>query len=124
MAIHGIDRVRGGTYAQIHLPYYQTKTLTDELKTVSNSCFHCGMTGHYIKTCPQRPHNSSNEVTPLPPISGLAQLCTRCGRNSHKVQDCYATTNIQGLCSRCRRAGHADSQCYAKTDIVGNSLSN
>jgi GAG-polyprotein viral zinc-finger len=71
--------------------------------------------------------------------------CTRCGRNSHTVQDCYAKTDVDGRaiepsdiesdesesdssasaqdgCYRCGRKGHWQSECYARTDANGNSL--
>lgn len=68
-------------------------------------------------------------------------LCLRCGRDNHKVKNCYAKTNIEGeeiiefdsdlesdsdsdsdCCYRCGRIGHYASECYAKTDINGKRI--
>ena len=69
--------------------------------------------------------------------------CSRCGRNSHSVSNCYARTNAngqalessdsessdsescdseQGACYRCGRDSHVARDCYARTHINGCSL--
>ena len=62
--------------------------------------------------------------------------CSRCGRNSHSVKDCFAKTTAHGqvfqysesesstyleedACYRCGRTGHFVRDCFAKTDING-----
>ena len=87
---------------------------------------------------------SSGQSSKKSTVSG----CTRCGRKSHKIQNCYAKTSLDGSCLeplgdsqsctdgdassssgedvddcfRCGRPGHFRSACYAKTDINGYFL--
>jgi cellular nucleic acid-binding protein len=64
-------------------------------------------------------------------------LCLRCGRSEHRVQNCYAKTNVEGemileldsdsdsdsdCCYRCGRTGHHVQNCYAKTNIEGEMI--
>ena len=71
--------------------------------------------------------------------------CSRCGRDSHFVSKCYATTDVNGneivefeieedeedddedsnecnCCYRCGREGHYANNCYAKYDITGKYI--
>jgi hypothetical protein len=63
--------------------------------------------------------------------------CSRCGRDSHSVKDCFARTHLngqafdsfdsesdssesdRGACYRCGRSTHFAQDCYAKTHING-----
>ena len=51
MDFHGIDNVRGGSYANIVLTEWQTKALETELRTCNNLCFKCGKSGHFSSQC-------------------------------------------------------------------------
>jgi hypothetical protein len=62
--------------------------------------------------------------------------CSRCGRDSHSVKDCFARTNVngqaldsfdsesdssesdQGACYRCGRSTHFAKDCYARTTVL------
>lgn len=58
-------------------------------------------------------------------------LCLRCGRNSHFVNQCFATYDFEGnlisqpqqnkvvdtSCSRCGRSDHTADKCYANYNI-------
>ena len=79
---------------------------------------------------------------PLPGNSNrnIRKACSRCGRDSHSVSNCFARTNAngeglessdsesetslleQGACFRCGRDTHLARDCYARTDINGFSL--
>jgi predicted GIY-YIG superfamily endonuclease len=77
---------------------------------------------------------SENDRTTLQKELWSSQnLCYRCGRNSHFVADCYATTDVNGnklvpnltvksRCSRCGRDNHSSDQCYARTDDNGKKI--
>ena len=58
-------------------------------------------------------------------------VCSRCGRDSHSIQECYAKTSVDGKslqtsksegCFRCGRHSHSTWHCYARTDVYGNRL--
>jgi hypothetical protein len=107
----------------------------------NNRCFHCGISGHFIKSCPDK----NNDI-----------ICTRCGRN-HLSSLCYAKKDINEniiydyssdssdshdiiqttqeekasiaeidrqytICSRCKKMGHYRSSCYETNDIYGDSI--
>lgn len=69
--------------------------------------------------------------------------CLRCGRNNHFIQNCYATTHVNGKsltnkmlgiktsrddeqrfkgCERCGRDSHLIDTCYASTYITGETI--
>jgi Helicase conserved C-terminal domain/RecQ zinc-binding/GAG-polyprotein viral zinc-finger len=67
--------------------------------------------------------------------------CSRCGRDSHSVKDCFARTNVngqvleasdssfsdqpacyRGRCSRCGRDSHSVKDCFARTNVNGQDL--
>lgn len=63
-------------------------------------------------------------------LYGATDCCSRCGRNTHFVKDCWASRNVDGkiiedyedACYRCGRDGHYASDCYAKRDINGKYI--
>lgn len=51
MAKHGIDKVRGGSYANRVLDKTQKAALVRELRGASDRCMTCGHTGHFAAWC-------------------------------------------------------------------------
>lgn len=51
MIKYGVNNVRGGSYSQIILYDWQIKSLENEFKSTKNSCFKCGLLGHYANAC-------------------------------------------------------------------------
>ena len=86
MEEYGIDNVRGGTFCKVKLPQYQIKTLNGMINSKNDTCFKCGLKGHFITNCPNK---KQDEVK-------SDKLCTRCGRNTHFVDKCYAKKHISG----------------------------
>jgi predicted GIY-YIG superfamily endonuclease len=77
MMKHGIANVRGGSYCEIILPKHVEDILLRELRGDADLCFVCGADDHWGAACPQK-------------------KCTRCGRNNHSVENCYAATYLNG----------------------------
>jgi cellular nucleic acid-binding protein len=56
-------------------------------------------------------------------IWGAQDKCTRCGREGHFVDNCYAKTvidgggRVTGVCYRCGNKGHYAQNCYATTHV-------
>lgn len=63
----------------------------------------------------------------------MDDLCFRCMRRGHFVEECYAKTTVGGIliesdtesgtesCERCGRVGHSIDRCYAKKTVDGLS---
>jgi hypothetical protein len=61
----------------------------------------------------------------LPQAIKEEKLCSRCGRDSHFIGRCYASTHLNGSvlpCLRCGRDSHSKKSCYAKKHIDGTIL--
>lgn len=85
MKQHGVDKVRGGTYS--------TLTLTTEVKEHLNR---------------ELNHAASHSIAGGPVDRKDSKLnCTRCHRNTHKIEDCKAKTTYEGeyLCSGTTKEG-------------------
>ena len=129
MAKYGIDNVRGGTYCQIILDNKTKKFLENEIRGMSNKCYNCGQSDHFIKDCKKK-------------------NCARCGRQGHLTNHCYARWHVSGkqliskrkrknsaedgiqiprdenkICFRCGRKGHLAQICYAKKHLNSESIS-
>jgi hypothetical protein len=82
MADHGIDNVRGGSFCQRDLPKESIKTIKRMINGAKNKCQNCDKAGHYINKCPTKNKKSKS--------------CSRCGRNNHTDDKCYAKTYSTG----------------------------
>jgi hypothetical protein len=51
MSRYGIHRVRGGAYAQLHLPAVTVSMLRRELQSTESACYTCGESDHIAKDC-------------------------------------------------------------------------
>lgn len=93
MVLHGIERVRGGSYCSFVLSPENIDTLTQELRHAQNLCMRCGHAGHYAKVCDA---DFDVDGIELPTMDWVPSKCFRCGRTSHWTRDCYAGTHADG----------------------------
>ena len=66
------------------------------------------------------------------PSKKIVKVCERCGRDSHKAKECYATKHVNGctieeedeedVCKRCGRDSHKAKECYATKHVKGFTI--
>ncbi len=57
MRVHGVDRVRGGSWSGVHLPSYEVVHIQRRLDHAAGRCLRCGDLGHAAGGC--RCHRAS-----------------------------------------------------------------
>lgn len=145
MAKYGVDKVRGGAYAQIALPPETKEVLTRELRGASDACFTCGKHGHFASACPKKKEEivwvcgeCKSEYDTKREAEACCEEpeCTRCGRTGHTRAQCYAQSHEDGYalkstsghrtgggtCYRCGHSGHYANDCYASRHRRGYDL--
>lgn len=90
MSKYGIENVRGGAYCQLVLDKHTVEFIQKEIDSATDKCYKCGSKGHFAKQCKGRLY------------------CTRCGRNTHTIDTCYANTTLEGK-SLAQNMGHDSS---------------
>lgn len=73
MSQHGIDNVRGGSYAAIDLGADVIDALVTEIVSATGACLRCHRPGHMISYCPLRHCVASSAVTP--PVLRASEAC-------------------------------------------------
>lgn len=102
MIIHGFDNVRGSIWT-LCSPFTRDNYI--EFKNcaigVKDLCRNCGKSGHYADKCNSTKadwlitcDNFSRETRKYKKDD--KQTCTRCGRYTHVVDNCYAKTHLNG----------------------------
>jgi hypothetical protein len=106
MAKYGWWKVRGGSWCQVNLESCPLELLEFQGLTLPEP----------LRQTERKPNRN------------IPSCCSRCGRDSHFVKDCFAKTHVNGLaldtceqdaCYRCGRSTHFAKDCYAKTHING-----
>lgn len=123
MMKYGFANVRGGAYSKVELTQVEIDLLRRELSGAKDLCFGCGAAGHFVSACPlsksakqdapqakqavaSKAAQSRPLAEPAPPlVTGLVSIanaltgstiCSRCGRENHTADKCYAKTNTRG----------------------------
>lgn len=124
MRIHGVDKVRGGSFMQIVLSSEERRTLekgasvgcTQTQRHNSNLCVRCGKPGHIANNCIETTDSNGKSLAHVPlsrsiPFKNInpetyevsmKAPCYRCGRYSHWAPDCFATVHVDGRSLRPR----------------------
>lgn len=111
MSIHGIDKVRGGSYVNIHLDEGQVNALKREFRGASDACTRCGRIGHFMAEC-YATHDTDGEI-----------IADDAGSMSGSESGCDDEEDTdERVCFRCGRAGHFERGCYAKRDTDGKRI--
>lgn len=66
MAEHGIDNVRGGSYASVMLGVEERKKATQQIRAVMNQCYKCGRHGHVSAKCTKSKSAGTPVSSPSP----------------------------------------------------------
>ena len=107
MRRYGVHRVRGGSYTRIHLDHEEIRILTREIRSSTDACWKCGVSGHVSTVCPDLDYgdDSSDDNSSLEDGAD----------SDHKDYP-------NDTCYRCGREGHWASRCYARYDVCGRRL--
>ena len=91
---HGIENVRGGKYCKMKLDDLDMQMIHRDTCQKTNTCFHCGLQGHFISQCPNK-NKKEKEKTSIKRI--IKKKCAFCGRLNHTSNNCFAQTDIYGV---------------------------
>lgn len=109
MKKYGIQNVRGGSYTQLELPEDSVQTIEKEILGNADKCYKCQQYGHFARNCSEEAEECwecdycERQFTTRfgcmiheKSCAKITSACRRCGRDSHWVKDCYASTHIKG----------------------------
>jgi hypothetical protein len=102
---YGIDNVRGGTFSASFLTEEIKKVIIQMIRNATDKCFKCGG-DHFVDKCqsgitgtnPPEPQSSVDNICEsITKMAINSKYCTRCGRNTHTIEKCYAKTTLKGV---------------------------
>lgn len=106
MAEHGINNVRGGSYAQVDLPPSTVEVLEQEMMAAFDRCYLCKQPGHVAAQCPTKKANQQGRIN----------HCLATGkRKSSLIMTEAGRETCLGLTTkgeRCKRSSYLNSNGY------------
>ena len=122
MALHGIDRVRGGSYSQTILPKFVKYLLVREIRGATNKCFRCGASDHFASHCDLASMASVGSSNNRRSKSHV--VCFKCNARGHYANECpqrrlqASSTSTRNItCYTCQQKGHYASACPSRFKV-------
>jgi hypothetical protein len=132
-----IDWVRGGSFVAVDLSPYRP-TIVQMLRTRLDTCFRCGVKGHFAAKCQQSTTWPPSTPTTAPTPTPRLDACFRCGVTGHFSAQCQqsslspstlssssspssspssssSSTPRLDACFRCGVTGHFAAKCQQST---------
>ena len=140
MEKHGVENVRGASYAQMELDETQRETLEREFRSAKDACMKCGRSGHFAKSCYSKKVEYEDDDEDEEEEEEEEYGCEFCDRTFTTVFGCSVhertckekstthyyvkktTSKKQNACYRCGNTGHYATDCYASRHVKGYSL--
>ena len=119
MAIHGINKVRGGAYVERKLDEIQQDALNREIRGVKDLCTICGRSGHWAKDCYAETDVSGCKIYDSESEDEIIQ-CIDCKKeftseNTFQKHNCKPKESSQkfkfNTCYNCKEYGHLEYDC-------------
>ena len=127
MKMFGVDNVRGGAYTQQDLPDGFKNMIEMENRTNEDTCFKCGLPGHFSNKCPVTIRDTKKK--PVVIEEWECSYCDRtfttrfgCSVHEKSCKPSPKSKKVTGACYRCGRTSHYSPDCYASTHVDGYDL--
>jgi len=120
MYLHGIDKVRGGSYVEVTLNEETINFLRREIRGATDGCFKCGSTKHFASSCKKKDDlvslvSSSSSKEKAPIICYICQeaghVATTCPQKIKPGKKKRVSKKKVITCYRCNKKGHYSTAC-------------